>query len=83
MCSQCMCAIYLTIFFTLHGLISASVDRRVIADPAELPIVPGRKMVSTDAVEYNLQASKGKKTPVFVRYVIKIQQIYVFPTHDY
>ena len=56
-----MCAIYLTIFFTLHGLISASVGRRTIADPAELPIVPGRKMLLTGAVEYNLQASKGKR----------------------
>ena len=75
-----MCAIYLTIFLTLHRVIPASVDRRVMADPA---IVPGRKMLLPGAVEYNLQASKRKKTPVFVRYVIKIQQIYVFPTHDY
>ena len=57
-----MCAIYLTIFLTLHRVIPTSVDRRVIADPA---IVPGRKMLLTGAVEYNLQASKRKKNTSF------------------
>ena len=62
---------------TLHRLISANVGQWVTSHPAKLPILPGRKMLSTDAVEYNPKVSKGK-TPVSVKFVVKIQQIYMF-----
>ena len=37
----------------LHRLISAAIGRWVTSDPAELPFLPGRKKLSTSAVEYN------------------------------
>ena len=61
---------------TLHRLISAAVSQWMTSDPAELPIVPGREKLCTSAVEYNPKVSKGK-TPVSVRFIIKIQHIYV------
>ena len=38
----------------LHRLISAAIGRWVTSDPAELPFLPGRKKLCTNAVEYNL-----------------------------
>ena len=37
----------------LHRLISAAIGRWVTSDPAELPFLPGRKKLCTNAVEYN------------------------------
>ena len=65
----------------LHGLISAAIGRRVTSDPAELPFLPGRKMLRISAVEYNPKVSKGK-TQVSLRFIIKIQHIYVFHMCD-
>ena len=37
----------------LHWLISAAIGRWVTSDPAELPFLPGRKKLCTNAIEYN------------------------------
>ena len=62
---------------TLYRLISAVIGLWVTPDPAELPILPGRKKLCTNTVEYNPYVSKAK-TPVSVRLIIEIQHIYVF-----
>ena len=43
----------LLVALNLHRLISAAIGRWVTSDPAELPFLPGRKKLCTDAVEYN------------------------------
>ena len=42
-----------TVEYNLHRLISAAIGRWVTSDPAELPFLPGRKKLCTNAVEYN------------------------------
>ena len=73
--------IWLTDFSNLHRLISAAIGRRVTSDPAELPFLLGGKKLCTSAVEYNPQVSKGK-TQVSLKFIIKIQHIYVFHMYD-
>ena len=43
----------LSLSINLHRLISAAIGRWVTSDPAELPFLPGRKKLCTNAVEYN------------------------------
>ena len=43
--------INMTTFSNLHRLISAAIGRWVTSDPAELPYLPGRKKLCTNAVE--------------------------------
>ena len=38
-------------YVNLHRLISAAIGRWVTSDPAELPFLPGRKKLCTNAVE--------------------------------
>ena len=45
-------------------------------DPAKLPIPPCRKCCALSSAEYNPQVTK-EKTPVSVRFNIKIQHIYM------
>ena len=40
-------------YLNLHRLISAAIGRWVTSDPAELPFLPGRKKLCTNAIEYN------------------------------
>ena len=64
---------------TLHRLISAIIDRMVTHDLAELPILPRWKWCVLALLNIVL---KFPKETFFVRFVIKIQHIYVFRIYD-